>query len=226
MGTFQSRRNCHKLVNSFVPMVKMLTEFLGPDYEIVLHDVSTTKHRIAAIANGHITGRDIDSPLTKFGSQILSLEKFKELEYISNYPSSTSDGKQLRSGVAIIRDETKNEVVGILCINYDFLKAKIIFDFADSLLSFKNFEDESPSEIFDTDVKAILDKSLREIRNVSGKVVNNFNKHQIISLVKVLRDANYFKLKGSVLELAKQLHKSKYTIYRYIREVKQIDSTN
>ncbi|HPE37244.1 MAG TPA: PAS domain-containing protein, partial [Spirochaetales bacterium] len=47
----------HPLLKAFLPLVKGLSIALGPDCEVVLHDVSDPAHSIVAIENGSISGR-------------------------------------------------------------------------------------------------------------------------------------------------------------------------
>ena len=51
------------LLYSYTTTVKFLGSVLGPDYEVVLQDLSNINHSVIAIENGHISGRTIGSPL-------------------------------------------------------------------------------------------------------------------------------------------------------------------
>ncbi len=48
-----------------------LGEVLGEQYEIVFHVITEDGAYIAAIANNHISGRSLDSPLTAFASELM-----------------------------------------------------------------------------------------------------------------------------------------------------------
>ena len=63
------------LLYSYTTTVKFLGSVLGPDYEVVLQDLSNINHSVIAIENGHISGRTIGSPLTSAVFQMLS-ERF------------------------------------------------------------------------------------------------------------------------------------------------------
>ena len=60
------------LLYSYKTTVKFLGSVLGPDYEVVLQDLSNKNHSVIAIENGHISGRTIGSPLTSAVFQMLS----------------------------------------------------------------------------------------------------------------------------------------------------------
>ena len=91
-------------------MVRALGAALGPDWEVVLHDVSGGDHAIVALENGGLTGRGEDAPLTDFGAYLLRTQGDTDLETLANYASAAPDGRPLRSSVALIRDDQRRIV--------------------------------------------------------------------------------------------------------------------
>lgn len=67
------------LLYSYKTTVKFLGSVLGPDYEVVLQDLSDKNHAVIAIENGHISGRTIGSPLTSAVFQMLSSKVYEEM---------------------------------------------------------------------------------------------------------------------------------------------------
>lgn len=67
------------LLYSYKTTVKFLGSVLGPDYEVVLQDLSNINHSVIAIENGHISGRTIGSPLTSAVFQMLSSKCMKRM---------------------------------------------------------------------------------------------------------------------------------------------------
>ena len=53
-----------ELFQQYSILVDYLGKVLGPDYEIVLHDLTQSNKEVVAIANGHISGRTVGGPLT------------------------------------------------------------------------------------------------------------------------------------------------------------------
>jgi predicted transcriptional regulator YheO len=43
-------------LKSYIHLVNFIADFLGPSYEVVLHDVRNINNSIIAIKNGHISG--------------------------------------------------------------------------------------------------------------------------------------------------------------------------
>ena len=50
-------------------LVSFLGEALGPDYEVVLHDLTSEEGTIAAIVNNNISGRTERAPLSNMRSE-------------------------------------------------------------------------------------------------------------------------------------------------------------
>ena len=52
------------LLQQYIKVTEFLGLTLGPDYEVALHDMTDKNRSIIAIANNHISGRDVGAPLT------------------------------------------------------------------------------------------------------------------------------------------------------------------
>ena len=53
-------------------VVSFLGEALGPDYEVVLHDLTSEDGTIVAIVNNHISGRTEGAPLSNMALPVTS----------------------------------------------------------------------------------------------------------------------------------------------------------
>ena len=73
------------ILQQYKILVEFLGQTLGPDYEVVLQDLSSDNRSIIAIANGHISGRSVGSPLTNAALQMLSSKLYEDRNYLSNY---------------------------------------------------------------------------------------------------------------------------------------------
>ena len=58
-----------QLLLHYTRLVEFLGHVLGPDYEIILHEILPEQSRVAAIANGGISGRDVGAPITNAPGQ-------------------------------------------------------------------------------------------------------------------------------------------------------------
>ena len=60
------------ILQQYTVIVDFLGKTLGPDYEVVLQDLDPKHQAIVAIANGHVSGRTVGSPLTNTALHLLS----------------------------------------------------------------------------------------------------------------------------------------------------------
>ncbi|MCE5202114.1 MAG: helix-turn-helix transcriptional regulator [Synergistaceae bacterium] len=208
---------CHPLLVPFVPVVELLGAMLGRDYEIVLHDVSGGEPVIVAIANGELTGRDMDAPMTDFGKILMTSPKAADIDFIANYPSEAENGRAMRSGVSLIRDENRR-LIGFLCINYDMTRGSILKDMGDFLMETKPLSfDAVKAERFGgvKDGHLFMEKA----RQKFGKPLIYLSSEERKQCIRYMEEIGFFKLKGSVESLAKEMKKSRYTIYADLRSV-------
>jgi len=211
-------KKVHPVLLPFIPVVELLGKMLGSDYEIVLHDVSDGDTSIVALVNGNLTGRDVNAPMTDFGKFLMSDPRSIEVDYIANYPSEAGNGRPMRSGVALIKDE-EDKLVGFLCINFDMTKASILKDMGDFMmrtipLSFESVKTEKFSGI--KDHESLIEKARKKF----GKPLNFLNSEERKQCIKFMDSLGFFKLKGSIESLAKEMGRSRYTLYADLRSVR------
>ena len=115
------RRGDVPMAGGWIQRYMKLTEFLGsvlgPDYEVVLHDLGDADKSIIAIANGHVSGRTIGAPLTSVALQSIINHSYETQDYRLNYVG-VAGTKLLRSSTFFVKDE-EGRLVGMLCINFD-----------------------------------------------------------------------------------------------------------
>ena len=104
------------LLQHYIKLTEFLGQALGPDYEVALHDMTDKNRSIVAIANNHISGREIGAPLTNVALKILMDKATKRRTTVCTTAVS-AEGKTLRSSTMFIKHNGK--LVGMLCINFD-----------------------------------------------------------------------------------------------------------
>ena len=105
------------LLQHYIKLTEFLGQALGPDYEVALHDMTDKNRSIVAIANNHISGREIGAPLTNVALKILMDKSYETQDYRLHYCGLSAEGKTLRSSTMFIKHNSK--LVGMLCINFD-----------------------------------------------------------------------------------------------------------
>lgn len=223
-----------------VPVVRGLAKVLGSDYEVNLHDVSMPEHSMVLCENGHVTGRAAGGPMTDFGLYMLQSEDYKNKDGVYNYLARNNRGELIKCSCIFIRDEM-NKVIGFLCINYDISKAAAARDLVESLLhldmdNVEQYPDTLPEpkqlpdpekfpvpirEQFAQDLEEVVSDSLSQIKTRIGRPLNYLSKPEKQQVIRELHDKGFFRLKGSVERLAKEMENTKYTIYSYIRDVQK-----
>ena len=105
------------LLQQYIKVTEFLGLTLGPDYEVALHDMTDKNRSIIAIANNHISGRDVGAPLTNVALKILMDRSYETQDYRLHYCGMSAKGKVLRSSTMFIKQNGK--LIGMLCINFD-----------------------------------------------------------------------------------------------------------
>lgn len=113
-----SPRTHAEFINQYIPLVDFLGQAMGPNVEIVLHDLDIPDKSIIAISNSHISGRQIGGPVTDFALWFMKQGDATHVPMMTGYRAVNSEGRVCRSSSYFLRDEN-NVMRGMLCINVD-----------------------------------------------------------------------------------------------------------
>ena len=218
------------LLQQYIKLTEFLGLALGPDYEVVLHDLTNKDHSIIAIANSHISGRKLGAPLTNMALSILRDKSYEHTDYHLHYYSINVNGKDLRSSTFFIKDS--GELIGLLCINFDSsryreLSARVM-DLCGSLLTpgapsgthliVENDEHTYPSSIAGA-TASIVSSVIADY----PVPVDRLTQDEKMEIMDALNRKGVFLLKGSVSHVARELHSSEASIYRYLGKLNNKD---
>lgn len=214
-----------KLLDKYVPMIGFLGIVCGPNFEIVLHDISTPKHSVIAVANNHISERTVGAPLTDLAISLIEKKEYEHKDFVCNYAGKTHNGKQLVSSTFFIKENGK--LIGLLCINNDTSMFQEMHHKLETFLS--NFA--LPSSSDNGGYQEALDGSIKDIsKEIILKAVGNsavaperMTAGEKKSLIKSLYDSGVFSMRGTVPFVAKELFISEPTVYRYLKQIKASD---
>ena len=70
-------------------LVSFLGEALGPDYEVVLHDLTSEEGTIAAIVNNNISGRTEGAPLSNMALRFIHGKVYEKQPYVTGYQGAS-----------------------------------------------------------------------------------------------------------------------------------------
>ena len=191
----------------------------GRRCEVVLHDLSDLKRSIVKIANGKVTGRSVGGSITDQGLKYLRNDSGENL--LINYPSTTADGRFLKSSTFLFRDKHGAPAAAI-CVNFDVTDILNFNTAIDDIFGFPEETDgKTAIETFQGDagttLNEIADKTIRK----AGKAIPSMGKSDKIEVIRQLEDQGFFLIKGAIKFIANKLIVSKFTIYNYLDKVRE-----
>jgi predicted transcriptional regulator YheO len=235
----QKKDALNPLLKPYLPFVSGLAKILGKDCEVLLHDTSIPERSVVACENAHVTGRKIGAPMTAFGRQLIQLEELSDSDGVYNYNAMTEDGRRLKCSVIYIRDK-KCRLIGFICVNMDVSRAEQAWQFLDEFLTPDEARADRDSASFLGEKIPVLSKCpppiqqekfyrelddvwahlLQELRSFISAPLDRASSAELQSVIAKLDEEGFFLLKGSINYLAKELKKSRFTIYGYLRKLR------
>ena len=210
------------IMNYYETLVPFLGQVLGEHCEVVLQDCKNGG--IRAIANNHVSGRTLGSPLTDFAKNKMEDKSWKHSDFLCNYEGRTHDGKLLRSSTLFITDKSKQELLGMLCINIqteDYQHAAEVLlklggltfsgihlkstDVPDTMYIQENFVDS---------MSVVINDTLSQI--YGDNIPSSYTPEERLSIITQLDQRGVFQVKGAVSRVARVLHCSDSSMYRYL----------
>lgn len=222
-------------LKAYIPLVDFIAGIVGPDCEVVLHDISNVNESIIAIRNNHISGRKVGGPLTDLGLKLLKDAAYDKQDFLLNYPSTAKNGKPLRSSTFFIKD-SDGRLIGMLCINIDLTTPLAAKKFIDSFIMGCGVEaseadsqkvlpdlplptERQPTpESFSSSIEELIATTINNVIDSLNIPAERLSPEEKIHIVKQLNDKGVFLIKGSVSEVAKHLKVSENTVYRYLNK--------
>jgi predicted transcriptional regulator YheO len=212
----------HELLPALEPIMKAIAGAVGPHCEVVLHDLSERDmgRTIAAIENGHVTGREVGGPSTNLGLELLRREEENHDEY--GYKARTADGRELRSSSVYFRD-ADGHVIAALCINVDLTPLQAARSALDATL--RPAADDAPAreEYFASDITEVLDTLIEGAIARTGKTAALMDRDDRLAVLRFLDERGAFFVKRAVDRVARRLGVSRVTAYNYLEQIRAAD---
>ncbi len=220
-----------ELVRSYIPMVDFISDVLGNNCEVVLHDLTNPEQSIVAIRNGHLSDRKLGGPLTDLVLKVIKTRSYEEQPYVANYKAAGSK-KKFRSSSYFIKN-LESQIIGVLCVNIDIEPYLCVKTIMDSLSATKPLgapvheeaegESNAPSgvngnadEKFFSSIDDMLDSMIQEEISIANFVPARMTVPEKVEVVHRLNEKGTFQLKGAVAKVAKAFGVSEPTVYRYL----------
>jgi predicted transcriptional regulator YheO len=193
---------------------------VGKNCEVVIHDFSDLDKSLIHIA-GNLTNRKVGAPITD-----LAFKTYKDLgdkaENLFGY-RTIANGRVMKSSTMFLRNNAE-QVIGCLCVNLDItdlLNAKA------ALESFTHMEEGAAktSERFASSFQETLESILEETVEEMSRQPGSMDKDERLEFVRRLNRRDVFVFKGAVNQVAKLFGVSRYTVYNYIKEVREAENS-
>ncbi|WJH26023.1 helix-turn-helix transcriptional regulator [Pseudarthrobacter defluvii] len=219
MGTYDS---VDEILEVFRPVMHAMAAAAGPGCEVVLHDLSAPEpdlsHTIAAIENGHVTGREVGGPSSSLGVGVLHDQSGDHNAF--GYRGITADGRQLRCSSVYFRNSA-GRIIAALCVNVDFSAIHKAQALLDGLLPQESSNSaEQPNEFFGRDLVAVMDVMIAEAIREIGKPVEQMSRDDRIAVLRKLDQQGVLQMRKGVERIAARLDISRVTAYAYLDEAR------
>lgn len=185
----------------------------GSGCEVVIHQLGrdSAEHSVAAIENGHVTGRQVgDGPSQVVLQQLQAGGAAAADQY--GYLTRTPDGKLLKSSTMYIRDQA-GQVAAIFSINFDISALSMVDRALGDLLAPRSAK---PPARIAANVTDLLEDLLEQSVELIGKPVALMTKDDKARAVRFLSGKGALLITKSGDRIAKYFGISKYTLYSYL----------
>lgn len=257
LSDYDKRRQAmtSQMMEQYSMMVQFLCHMLGPNYEVVLYDCSgkglndedrwaaelitdpappaAAAASVAAIANGHITGRTLGAGLTPALKSMVDAELWKTQDWQQHFQEVSADGTLLRSSVLFLKDES-GALQGLFCVSFDDRRYKDLTEKLFALCHPSEFcvldisigeaassipsptRQEKGQAVVSAGLYTAVDEAIAAICKRTDVAPKELRKDERIRIVGLLSRSGFFQRKGAVSAAAEKLGCSKPTIYRYL----------
>lgn len=198
-----------------------LARTFGSHCEVVVHDLRDLRQSIVHIENHHVTGRSVGDSVLSRGADDRGLALLKrgiQEEMLINYPTSSSNGKMLKSTTVVIKNLLE-EPVAALCMNFDVTDIDNALRILGDVFKVQEGSPPKQKNVGDDIMETVSRMIHTEIERYPC-AINAMKKQDRLDLVKSLNDQGVFATKGAVKIVAGKLNVSKHTIYSYLDEIK------
>jgi len=208
-------------LESFKRFADAVVGLFGERCEVVIHDFSDMAKSVVYIA-GNVTNRSVGAPITDLPLRLLKEFGNKAPDKVG-YKNTAGNGKFLKCSTIFLRDQ-KGKIEGCFCINFDVTDFVVFSTAFSDFSSLKQSPDrealftpqEHYTKSFTETMESVIDTTVAEC----GKLPAAMDKAEKNDLIRKLDRAGVFMIKGSVEYLAKVFGASRYTIYSYLKEVR------
>jgi predicted transcriptional regulator YheO len=198
-------------------VAKGISETFGSNCEVLIADLNNIENPIISIYNGHVTGRKLGDAISELGMRTIK-ERKADRDLIS-YHATTVDGRLLKCSSFHFKHDRQWLSLGI---NYDYTNMAMAHSTLENFIEIK----ESIEDKFLPVSSEAFENLLQDVIKQIGKPPYLMNKKERVKLVKYLDDKGVLIIKKGIQMVAEALNVSRYTIYNYLKEIKEENKKN
>jgi len=214
-----------QLFEIYKRFIDFLGDFLGNDYELVLHDTDNVENSIVYIKNS-FSARKIGGSITELGLRFIKEKTYEGENYCVNYSSKLSDGRTIRSATYFIKD-SGGKLAGLLCINVDVTKAMLLDDYIQEFIRGQKtlppikdtqlpYTKGGSSQTLSDSIEDVAQEMINGVISGFGIPVERMSLDEKKEAISQLDGKGLFLIKGSVKSVSARLQVSEATVYRCI----------
>lgn len=160
--------------------------------------------------------------MTDLAINLVNTNEHMRKHFISNYEGRLKNGKIFLSATYFIKEE--DELIGLLCINYDPSIMMELNRQINNLLDAFNLlpqNDKSPyTETLDSSINNITESIISSTISNMPVSPSRTTSEEKIEVISALEKQGVFSTKGAVSQVSNALNISEPTVYRYLKKIR------
>jgi len=197
-----------------IPVAKAIALAMGDKCETVVHDAD---RRIAFIANGHISGREVGQLMDDSVFEYLMDRAKKEGGRVVRL-TKKADGELAKATTVVFYDSTGG-YCGMLCFTMNLTMLNQARNLLDTIMNVQPFEEnEEGGE--NMNIVEYTRMVIADIIKEVGKPSTLGPKEIKMRTLKLLDEKGVFLIKDSIPQVCELLSISQATLYNYLREIR------
>jgi len=194
----------------------------GKNCESCIHDLRSLKNSLVYLA-GNVTNRKLGAPATDLLIRKLKQEG-RNPQDMHNYKTITQDGRTVKSSTTFIKD-SEGTPIAAFCINFDTTD---FYNASQALMPLLHLNDQmhhDSQETFSHSVEETIESVFLQAVDEVGKHPTTMGVDEKTRLIAYLEESGAFQLKGSVEEVAHLMGVTKFTVYNYLKKVRNSETS-
>jgi len=194
-----------------------LAVMFGKNCEVVIHDMENDDSSILYITNKHVTQREIGDKLDFLGTRELDT-LYRGVDLVNRQGVSKTN-HSIKSSTFHVEGDDYHFALGI---NYDYTQMMMVHTVVSDLIQVGDPVNGDEEELEkDENLERKLDELFTEAVDYIGKPMPFMRKQDRVEMISYLYDKGAFSIHKSIPIIAEKMSVSRYTIYNYLKEIKE-----